>query len=330
MSEDGINARGKAEDILNRIVIARNIHTPNQAQLKNEIIKDLESTLAKNRCKQIKKLSEYPFILLLGDDIKALLVACYVYCNKDINLGNKFDDTDGMSRAANFNYVNCWEGRFYGSRMEDISEIQREDTVMHWIDCFRTGGTMFLHRLEVTNNEECKDTFNYFTRMIMEVKARVSKGKVGLFIISADNENKLPEEIRKQFEIITLDSEATDTVENRHLNGKVIQSGMKIVRSEKNIYWEGNMLPNINEANFNILHELAKAPNRPVRNDKLSRFINSDSYPDKLLNQRISTIRKAFPFPYSDIKQSQCVIPDAKQNKGFRKLNLTKIQVEII
>jgi hypothetical protein len=105
---------------------------------------------------------------------------------------------------------------------------------------------------------------------------------------------------------------------------------LRLVKNKKEVYWEDNHLPTINGKSFDILHELSKTPNKPVTNDALYEFIESEVNKGKLLNQRISKIRKTFPSPYNDIKQSECIIPDAKRNKGYCILNLTKEQTEIV
>ena len=105
---------------------------------------------------------------------------------------------------------------------------------------------------------------------------------------------------------------------------------LKLVRHKEEVYWKGILLPTINGKSFDILLELSKIPNEPVRNAALYEFIESSDNEDKLLNQRISKIRNTFPPPYNDIKHSECIIPDAKRNKGYRSLNLAKEQIEIV
>ena len=105
---------------------------------------------------------------------------------------------------------------------------------------------------------------------------------------------------------------------------------LRLVKCKGEVYWGDSLLPTIKDINFFILLELAKAPGKTVKNDKLYKLIDSECNKGVLLNQRITAIRKTFPSPYNDIKSLQCIIPDGKRSKGYRNLNLTKEQVEIV
>jgi len=104
---------------------------------------------------------------------------------------------------------------------------------------------------------------------------------------------------------------------------------LKLDTNEGVAYWCGNHITAIKGKDFDILLELAKKPGVPVGNVELYKHIDSDSHEGRLLNQRISKIRKSFPSPYKDLKNPLCIIPDAKRKKGYCMLNLTKNQVEI-
>ena len=103
---------------------------------------------------------------------------------------------------------------------------------------------------------------------------------------------------------------------------------LKFDTKHEKVYFDGHLIF-FNMINYRILLKLARTPGKLVKNTVLYDYINSDHYTPLLLTQRISIIRKSFPPPYSILKDTKCIIPDAKQNKGCRSLNLTEKQVEI-
>jgi hypothetical protein len=194
------HARGKAEEILSRIVNARNIHTPNQAQLKNEIINDLKNILDENIQKRIKEVSvTFPYLLIIGNDEEALLAACYAYCDRDIDLDDKIENTDLI-------LADCFGGFLHVFKIEDVVKEQAEAQIDVWIDSFRSGRTVFLRSLEIKKSSvKIEEAFVHFTRKIKACKIRKPKDP-GLFIISTDSLNKLPGYLSEQFEPILLDN----------------------------------------------------------------------------------------------------------------------------
>jgi hypothetical protein len=166
---------------------------------------------------------------------------------------------------------------------------------------------------------------NRFTRRLLR------KEPPYLILILRPNEDgkNLPKGILALSKIIDLSEPAKEVGSEE---GQATESGirLRIVKNREEVYWEGNLLPTIKGTDFRIFIKLVKTPKKLVKNEKLYELIKSDYNKDVLLNQRITAIRKAFPSPYSDIKQSQCIIPDAKRNKGYRSLNLTKEQVAIV
>ncbi len=201
MPKSSNHASGKAEEILSRIVNARSIHIPNQAQLKNEIISDLENILDENIQKRIKEVSvTFPYLLIIGNDEKALLATCYAYCDRHIDLGDKIENTD-------FIFADCSGGYLHVFKMENMVKEHMEAQIDVWIDSFRSGSTVFLRSLEIIKNSvKIEEAFIHFTRKIKACKIRKPKNP-GLFIISTDSLNKLPDYLREQFAPIFLDSE---------------------------------------------------------------------------------------------------------------------------
>jgi hypothetical protein len=185
-------------------------------------------------------------------------------------------------------------------------------------------GVLFVDNLKCDNNNY-KDIENY-----CNLAGEIKKGSVSVnwLVVYVHNRDNFPESFLKQFELIPLDGEEVVVELVRKKTDSKIR--LKIVQNKEEAYWGDNLLPTITDTNFSILLELAKKAGELIENEKLYKLIKSDCNEGVLLNQRIVNIRKVFPSPYNDIKQSKCIIPDAKRNKGYRSLNLTKEQVEII
>ena len=81
----------KAESILRRIITSKNIHAPDNSKLKNEIIKDVKGILGKDIQKQIRGLTD-PCILLIGEEYRAILSACYIHCDRNIDHRSKISN----------------------------------------------------------------------------------------------------------------------------------------------------------------------------------------------------------------------------------------------
>jgi len=187
-------------------------------------------------------------------------------------------------------------------------------------------------------DEDYKDVAKKMSAQLRVHRSKYQRFKLGQLIIGVESKKDyetLPNMFLKQFKRIRLDGikkvvESAKEIEPE--KNQDTESGIKlrIVQNKKEVYWDGNLLHTIRKTDFSILNELAKTPGKLVENENLYELINSDCNKGELLNQRISSIRKAFPPPHSDIKQTQCIIPDAKRNKGYRSLNLSKEQVKIV
>jgi hypothetical protein len=206
------------------------------------------------------------------------------------------------------------------------------------------------------DNLKCKASnsrdIQHYSKFGIEIRDKnLSVNWLVAYVSSLDD---FPDIFLNQFELISLDNSVEEVNQQKRkasaapaeklykpeasIEGKEIGEGqasklevkLKIVQGKEEVYWDGNLLHSIRGTDFSILNELAKTTGKLVENEKLNGLINSDCYKDVLLNQRITAIRKAFPPPYNDIKQSQCIIPDGKRNKGYRRLNLTKKQVKIV
>ncbi len=142
----------------------------------------------------------------------------------------------------------------------------------------------------------------------------------------ADNKARIHrnfKRITKKGNLITIEpfTQIEEIVEDENIS-------LKFDTKHKKVYFDGHLI-SFNGINYQILLKLAKAPGELVKNNVLYSYIDSDYNEAILLNQRISIIRKSFPPPYNTLKSTKCIIPDAKQNKGYRSLNLTEKQIEI-
>ena len=236
--------------------------------------------------------------------------------------------------SNNFGYVD-WENSCPSNLLKLEIMDQGNTTSMTMFDMLKYKSTVFLLDFMKGIEEKGCDELLEFAKKLYALK----KDTPGFLIIHVDKIKGLPEYFLEQFEPIPLGSgEKGITLSD----GKEIVNvtlpdtkkaldtpKLKLVINMREVYWCGFPLSTIKGKDFDILHELAKTPGSLVKNDNIYRLIDSDSHKGVLLNQRISKIRKSFPSPYNDLTHPLCIIPDAKQNKGYCYLNLTQDQVEI-
>jgi hypothetical protein len=261
----------------------------------------------------------------------------WVYCN--------CDRSDEDSLCNNLSAIGDWRN------FDEIDDPLKEGPLItsgRYLYDFK--GTLFIDNLKC-DSSNIRDVEHYW-KFGMEISNKnISVHWLVAYVSSLDG---FPKNFLKQFEPIPLDNSSNEVKRQKkkaivspveklykpeaNIEGKEIEEcqasklevKLKIVQGKKEVYWEGNQLSNIKKINFSIILKLAKTPGKSVMNDTLHVSIDSKHNKDVLLNQRIYTIRNSFPSPYSDIKHPQCIIPDAKKNKGCRYLNLTKEQVEIV
>ncbi len=218
MSENK-DLKAKADKCLRLIKTAKkSIHVPNEAKPKKEIIDDITNSLDKDILRQVKEaIDNFPCLLLIGNEDKGSLAACYAHCNRDIdyygNFINKYKQRleeqgkyspyiHGLDIHNNtfFEYVPCFS--------YNLLPFEYVDKFKRLTDLFSKGYTVFLDRLELESEDEDDGyTFKSFIGSLKDARANMPTGSSGLFIISIDSISDLPKDFRKEFRSIMLDGE---------------------------------------------------------------------------------------------------------------------------
>jgi hypothetical protein len=215
----------KAFDILKKIQNAGNIHIPEKAKLKSELITELEEIIPLDKQKEIKELQNTS-ILFLGNAKEAILAGCYRHCLRDITsrieslalflgrnrrsgeltkceIDSLYDDSN-----AKLIYKDC-----YGQYIETIwlkddnncfsndLYFLRSTGIREWLKFLGLGFTVFLIRLEGKDSCECK-------QFVKELEGGFSN-----LLIHANDKNDLPKYFTSLFDgkIINLEPENQDT-----------------------------------------------------------------------------------------------------------------------
>lgn len=216
----------EAFDILKKIQNAGNIHIPEKAKLKSELITELEEIIPLSKQKEIKKLRNTS-ILFLGNVKEAILAGCYSHCLRNITFGidllapyrlypkpeltkDEIDSFYNSTSEGKLIYKDCYGQYLETIWLKDDDNYFSDDLyylrntgIKEWLNFLKQGITVFLTRLEGKDTCECKQ----FVKILESLKSR-SDLQYPLFI-HANDKNDLPKYFTRLFDdkVIELEPE---------------------------------------------------------------------------------------------------------------------------